>query len=398
MSNKKFFTYDAYGNIKEILSYDSKGERDRQLFKYCYEYNAPNGPDPTVRGISSLNGLGIRGGLIETLTIHEQSNGSNPVIVGGECYEYKQSDPFVEKKYKLNLVDPVPYTPSFWSIIYMNTYFVKSNLYTQPDATYPFYDVKGNPLMMTPKSGPRESYIYDHDKTLLVAKILNAEYILVTGTQSQYRKEFYYEGFEGGWLVYGAILPYAGAGHYFGDFTVSYVPPNAKNYVIDYRYYDGNRWRFVKKPYTYPMALTEGVAIDEVRVYAENAEMTTYTHSQLVGVTSETDKNGKTVFYGYDAHNRLNAIYDEDKNIIKAWCYDQSGQQQNCFTPYGNDHMSKVFTRNNCGSSTGGSMEYIVKGGVYVSLKSKEEANQQALRDIDTNGQNYVNQHASCTP
>ncbi len=48
-----------------------------------------------------------------------------------------------------------------------------------------------------------------------------------------------------------------------------------------------------------------------------NAHVTTYTYKPLAGISSETDSRGKTIFYEYDALNRLVLIRDQDNNIVK---------------------------------------------------------------------------------
>jgi len=67
-----------------------------------------------------------------------------------------------------------------------------------------------------------------------------------------------------------------------------------------------------------------------------NCWVTTYTYKPLVGVTSETDPNGLTTYYEYDGFNRLYVIRDAAQNVLKKFCYNYSGQPQDCgidFTP-----------------------------------------------------------------
>lgn len=63
-----------------------------------------------------------------------------------------------------------------------------------------------------------------------------------------------------------------------------------------------------------------------------------------------------------------------------------------------NTAQSGTFTRNNCGSGyVGGSVTYTVGAGAYTSTISQADADQQAINDVNANGQNYANANGSCT-
>lgn len=49
----------------------------------------------------------------------------------------------------------------------------------------------------------------------------------------------------------------------------------------------------------------------------EDAIITNYTYTPLIGMTSETDQNGNTTYYEYDELNRLRIVKDQDGNILK---------------------------------------------------------------------------------
>ena len=59
------------------------------------------------------------------------------------------------------------------------------------------------------------------------------------------------------------------------------------------------------------------VDIDDVRLYPVGAQMTTYTHEPVVGVTSTSDVNCRPTFYEYDGLQRLKVIRDAEGNIVK---------------------------------------------------------------------------------
>jgi hypothetical protein len=61
-----------------------------------------------------------------------------------------------------------------------------------------------------------------------------------------------------------------------------------------------------------------------------NAMIYTYTYAPLVGMTSETAPNGRTVFYFYDGMGRLDHVKDHQGNVVKKYCYNYAGQLVDC--------------------------------------------------------------------
>ncbi|HEX7902558.1 MAG TPA: DUF5977 domain-containing protein [Chitinophagaceae bacterium] len=210
-------------------------------------------------------------------------------------------------------------------------------------------------------------------------------------------KEFYYQSFEDENSSEGNA--YAGKKYYTGDFTVPFQKPNAKNYFIDYRFFNGSKWEYIRKNYINSMILSEGSAIDEVRIYPQDAQIFTYTYEPLVGISSETDLNGKTQFYYYDDLGRLSLIRDENKNILKKICYNYSGQPETCLQiTYNSVAKSQSFTKNNCpAGSVGSAVTYTVVADTYTSTISQTDADQLAQNDVNANGQNYANTNGTCT-
>ena len=61
--------------------------------------------------------------------------------------------------------------------------------------------------------------------------------------------------------------------------------------------------------------------VDEVRVHPVGARMTTTTYLPGIGKTSESDENGRTVYYEYDEFGELKAVRDNDRNLIESHEY-----------------------------------------------------------------------------
>jgi YD repeat-containing protein len=61
--------------------------------------------------------------------------------------------------------------------------------------------------------------------------------------------------------------------------------------------------------------------LNKLRTNLPNALVTTYTYAPLIGITSETDPSGKTIFYEYDSSGRLKLIKDQNGKILKQYDY-----------------------------------------------------------------------------
>jgi YD repeat-containing protein len=66
--------------------------------------------------------------------------------------------------------------------------------------------------------------------------------------------------------------------------------------------------------------------VDELRLYPQNAQMTTYTYNSLVGMSSQCDIDNRVTYYYYDSLGRLKVVKDQDGNIVKTYQYHYKGQ------------------------------------------------------------------------
>lgn len=65
---------------------------------------------------------------------------------------------------------------------------------------------------------------------------------------------------------------------------------------------------------------------------------------------------------------------------------------------YRNKRQSVLFAKEGCNPETekGEELEYVVEAGKYTSVISQSDADDKAMKDIEQNGQNWVNEHGRC--
>lgn len=65
---------------------------------------------------------------------------------------------------------------------------------------------------------------------------------------------------------------------------------------------------------------------------------------------------------------------------------------------YRNKRQLDLFTKEGCNPETekGEELEYVVEAGKYTSFISQSDADDKAMKDIEQNGQNWVNEHGRC--
>jgi YD repeat-containing protein len=219
---------------------------------------------------------------------------------------------------------------------------------------------------------------------------INYYYTTLTPSYNRTR-EFFLEDFEG-WNgnVNGG---HTGRKSYTGGYTPPFIPPNNRNYKVQWWENIGGNWVFEEDPYQYPATFSGNV--DDIRIFPADSYMNTYSYDPEVGMTGETDPTGRCTTYEYDGFSRPNIIRDNEKKIIKKFCYNYSGQTNGCAL-FANEPQSGTFIRNNCPSGIGAAKTYTVPAGRYYSEASQQDANQQAINDLNANGQQYANDNGEC--
>jgi YD repeat-containing protein len=145
-------------------------------------------------------------------------------------------------------------------------YHATTNPY-QLRTTFYDYDTYGNPLEVGQSSGQHTSYLWGYGNQLPVAKVDNASYSELTGT--------------------GIVLS-----------TINSAATDDQ---------------------------TMRNELNKLRTLS-NSFATTYTYAPLIGLTSETDPKGYTIYYEYDDFNRLEYIRDAEGKILSKHEYHYKGQ------------------------------------------------------------------------
>lgn len=209
----------------------------------------------------------------------------------------------------------------------------------EPRLQYQGYDVYGNVSSVSKAKDGVVCYFYDYVQNLPVAEVKNG----VVGHMAY--TSFEAEG-KGNWSFQGrgvaeSLAPTGEKSYALGTLQATGLS-TSKTYILSYAYNAGasvtvgggtssalttvpgrNGWTWVKRRITNASSVTLSGSgrIDEVRLYPEGAEMTTYTYDPLVGVKSSTDTNNKTLYYTYDPDGRLRSVSDEKGNIVKTYAY-----------------------------------------------------------------------------
>lgn len=111
------------------------------------------------------------------------------------------------------------------------------------------------------------------------------------------------------------------------NYVVSYwangTPPTINNVTSsnDATAAEADGWRYyekvVRSSVSFAITISGTALLDELRLYPQGAQMTTYTYDPKTGMTSSSDVNSFISYYQYDTRNRLEYLRDFQQNILK---------------------------------------------------------------------------------
>jgi YD repeat-containing protein len=192
------------------------------------------------------------------------------------------------------------------------------NLY-EDRLQYNRYDVYENLLEHSMPNGQVTSYVWGDQGSDLIAKVDNAKATQIFHTSfedTQASTSQQKTGSKSRLLNNSSFT-----------IPVQSLPSVAGNYVLTYWIKEGSSWQYQEKELlNYQLGnpiSTEIITgyLDEVRLFPKGAMMTTFTYEPLVGTTSITDYNNRTIYFEYDDFNRLKAKKDQDGNILETYDY-----------------------------------------------------------------------------
>lgn len=323
------YVYDTtYLHIKESIVKDAANDIYKTTFKYPCDYDISSSSDNMYSALKTMQDNHMDAFPLEVLSY------KNGRITGGHLTTYKEasisSSKIILKQSDLSLKLARPLADAD---------FVHSNHSDglNADSRYDTlavnlkFDGGSNPIYINDRTGGQLSYIYGYNKSLPIAVVQNAmTYESPNDYKPSIRKEIFHTSFEEDTSSNVEILPLAKTGRkaYRGSYQIAFNPSSSTDsFILSYWISrdEGRTWTkvdAVRKPWTGMTIGEENAYVDEVRVYPQDARMTTYTYLPGIGMTSQTDPNGHTVYYEYDALGRLSAIRDNERRLLKSYQYE----------------------------------------------------------------------------
>jgi hypothetical protein len=324
---------------------DSQGPTRITRKRYPEEYNTsgPTRANPYYNALQRMVALHQVNAPVEQLALLKTGNVTT--AIGGQLTLYKGHTTVtnIHPAMVLNLETDTPLPDATFSA--SNNSYVTWDSHFVPRLTYDYSEV-GKLLQAQPSNDVPTSYIWGADNTRLIAEVKNA-------TPGQIAFTSFEANSTGGW-TYDAVntvsVPFTGKLCFglggSGGATVLRAGLGAGTYELllwahgtgvpqltgptQQRHEDGpvaGDWHqhryYVTMPASGSLTISTPayIYIDEVRLHPTTAQMTSYTHEPLSGMTSQTDANGRTITYEYDGLQRLHLVRDQELNILQKYDY-----------------------------------------------------------------------------
>lgn len=409
-----------------IENYTTGNEEVITRKKYAGDYILPGGAvvlDNVAKGISVLKGKNMFTTEIESVQYRQNLNGTNRRFIGGNITNYGTYYPVPVSTYRLETATPL--TSLTESTVNGSGVFVSDSHY-KPLGVFG-YDGQGNLTEQAKANDAIQSVVWDYNDSYPVAAITNANQntIAFTSFETDTIRS------NGGWMKEGVTVITTnaftgkracnlGTGRVYRLFTSAINKPmivaywsrngaitvkqnNTTNIAATTTGSTVNGWTYYE--HLLPTSTSQvavsatNAIIDELRLYPEEAQMTTCTYEPLIGVTSQTDAKGLPVNYEYDGLGRLINVKDEKGAIRQNLKYNYgpgAAMAASAPTLFYNRDTSVNFTKIGCTAGEPEVITYRVPAGRYVSAVSLADATSKVIQDITANGQTYANTVGRC--
>jgi YD repeat-containing protein len=249
---------------EKVLKRGTNGYEERLVsygkFPFDYAFSGtPSGNE--ALGIKFLQDKNIFNVPVEQYQVRKIMNGgiTSSSVISGTLTTYKSNLPYPDKLWQLDVTSPVTVSSFGSGSSIMANMFVKNTAY-KAKINFDLYDASGKLLQLHKEDDQPVSYVWGyHNSVYPVAEVLG-------------------------------------------------VPQGSISY----------NQSIITNPSSDQALQTE---LNTIRQQFPSALIKTYSYRPLTGVTSETDVNGKSVYYQYDGFGRLQLIKDNDGNVLKTFEY-----------------------------------------------------------------------------
>jgi hypothetical protein len=345
ITNTTDFQYDANFlqpiQTKQLLeeSPDTKKELitySRYPFHYTFT-GTPAGSE--AEGIRFLKDKYINTATVEQYFVISRTSGAtnSSFVTKGLLNTFLSGKPYIHKSWQLESVAPVNQSAFGEGSILNANAFIKHSAY-QPKLIFNEYDGYGNPVEFESKSGTT-SVIWQDKGMNPAAEVNNGSLPEIAFTSFETEETGNWSGIEDQQVTSSAIT--GKKGYLLTETGLQKTGLSAGNsYIVSYwsrsgsysvtgsigqvmTGYSTGGWTYYEHKVSDVSSVTvSGTGdIDELRLYPSDAQMTTYTYAPLVGMTSQCDISNRITYYEYDALGRLGIVRDQEKNILKQFCY-----------------------------------------------------------------------------
>ena len=393
----------------KVSTYNSGNDKTENFLFYPHNYS-------TSSSSYKLFQKGIKANPVSSLTLLSKPNGSK-FITALRKSEFQEFPGFIIKPLKLSsMKSSTPISTTLTSFT-PEQYYGQATDKSTVDINYDSYNTQGSNIQATAKSSVL-SAIWDKDYRVITAKANAAvNDIACTSFETSEKGNWDYDLFD---CVFDFTSPAGKKSYFLHGQAISKSGLNASSvYIVTYWSKNGscsvngsspfasgkssNGWVFYKHKITgsTTVSITGNVMLDELKLFPENARLTSVTYEPLLGLTSESGLEGEIKKYQYDSYGRLLAQRDEYGKLLKLYCYGIGGSSTECSGAqlYANDAYTTTVYKN-CPSGvppySAGGMQYTVPAGRYVSFLSKADADAQALDDARTFGQGLAQINGTC--